>query len=99
MDAGESVTGQIDDEQLLEAIEGGAIELDDLGVDDADRLELTKAEFAQSVWSQPDVPGVLDLQMGDARAEALVVQQFAASVIDSILLHRFQIKRSFNKSV
>ena len=80
MNVGQSVVGEVDDEELVEAVESGAVELDDLGVDDADRFELAQTEFAEGVWSQTNVTGVLDLQVGDARAEALVVEEFAASV-------------------
>lgn len=76
----ESIVSKIDNEQLTKTIEGSTIELDDLGVDDADGFKLTKTKFTQSVWSKTNITSVLDLQVGDARTEALIVQQFAASV-------------------
>lgn len=80
MDLGQAVVREIDDEELAKPVEGRAVELDDLGVDDADGLELAEAELAKGVRTETDVAGALDLQVGDARAEALVVEELAAPV-------------------
>jgi hypothetical protein len=75
---GEAVVREVDDVEVAEAVERRSVQLDDLRVDDADGLELAQPELTEGVRPQLYVPGILDLQVGDTRAEVLVVQQFAA---------------------
>ena len=69
---------EVNDEEVAQLVERGAVELNDFGVDNADGLELTQAESAQRVGSETHVFRILDLQVDDAGAEALVLLQLSA---------------------
>lgn len=80
VDVLQTVACQVYGKQVRDAIEGRAIQLDYMRVDDGDGLQLLKATSPQGVRSQLYLAGVLDTQMSDTWPERLFIHQFGAAM-------------------